>query len=139
MLLRSETLLDLFAQAQAAAEHAYAPYSNFRVGAALLLNDGAVVTGCNVENAAYGSTICAERAALVRAVSERGPAIRIVAIAVANRNSAASAPCGACRQMLSEFVTDDAVVIFPREGGEPGAPVAFRELFPFGFHLEAPR
>src|SRR5271165_2860766 len=81
-----------------AAENAYAPYSGFRVGAALLLDDGSTVTGCNVENASYGLTICAERSALVRAVSEKGPQVRVKAVAVTNLNNAASPPCGACRQ-----------------------------------------
>ena len=67
---------------RSAADNAYAPYSGFRVGAALLLSDGSVVTGVNVENASFGLTLCAERSALVRAISERGPAIRIRAIAV---------------------------------------------------------
>lgn len=137
MLPRTEALDELFQHAQEAALHAYAPYSGFRVGAALLLADGSIVTGCNVENAAYGSTICAERAALVRAVSERGPGFRIAAIAVANRNQAASAPCGACRQMLAEFAAEDAWVVFPGEGGSAHAPVAFSQLFPFTFQLAA--
>ncbi len=129
-------LEELVSAAERAAENAYAPYSRFRVGAALLLADGAVVTGCNVENASYGLSICAERNAVFRAVGERGPGVLVVAIAVANRNGAASAPCGACRQVLGEFVTEDAVVVFPGEGGVPGAPVPFRELFPYGFKLE---
>ncbi len=125
----------LYTQAQVAAEHAYAPYSNFRVGAAILFNDGTVVTGCNVENASYGLTVCAERSAMVRAVSARGSAARISAIAIANLNGAASAPCGACRQVLSEFVTAEAIVIFPGEDGSRGAPVPFHELFPHVFSL----
>ena len=132
-------LAALFAQAQAVALHAYAPYSHFRVGTALLFDDGITVSGCNVENASYGLTSCAERNALFRAVSERGAAPRIVAVAVANANGAASPPCGACRQVLSEFVAEDAVVVFPGEGGDPGEPVLFRELFPHGFHLESRR
>ncbi len=121
--------------AERAAENAYAPYSRFRVGAALLLADGAVVTGCNVENASYGLCICAERNAVFRAVGERGPGVRVVAVAVANLQGAASPPCGACRQVLSEFVADDAVVIFPGEDGLRGAPVPFREVFPHSFSL----
>ncbi len=136
MMLREQTLHSLFAQARQAAAHAYAPYSQFRVGAALLLDDGSIITGCNVENASYGLTICAERSAVVRAISERGGALGIVAVAVANENSSASAPCGACRQVLSEFVTPEAVVIFPIEGGEPGPVLAFSQLFPHTFRLE---
>ncbi|MGA7521344.1 MAG: cytidine deaminase [Acidobacteriaceae bacterium] len=124
----------LRATAAEAAERAYAPYSQFYVGAALLFDDGSIVTGCNVENMSYGLTSCAERNALFRAISERGPGRRIRAIAVANRNRAASPPCGACRQVMSEFVTPEAVVCFPGERGPETQP--FAELFPFGFSLE---
>lgn len=117
-----------------AAGHAYAPYSKFYVGAALLFDDGAIVTGCNVENMSYGLTSCAERNALFRAISERGPGRKIRAIAVANRNEAASPPCGACRQVMSEFVSADAVVIFPGDSGPENRP--FAEIFPFSFRLE---
>ena len=128
-------LLDRLREAAAeAATRAYAPYSRFYVGAALLLDDGSVVTGCNVENMSYGLSICAERNALFRAISEGGSGRRIRAIAVANRNGAASPPCGACRQVMSEFVTPDAVVCFPGEQGQETRP--FAELFPFGFALE---
>jgi cytidine deaminase len=133
----AETLERLSAAAAEAARHAYAPYSNFCVGAALLFDDGSVVTGCNVENVSYGLTICAERNALFRAVSERGPGRRIVAFAVANRNQAPSPPCGACRQVLSEFVTADALVRFPGENGPET--MRFADLFPRGFTLDPHR
>lgn len=100
-----------------AAANAYAPYSGFRVGAALLLSDGAVVTGCNVENASFRLTSCAEQAAIARAVAMHGPQIRVRAVAVANLNSSASMPCGACRQTLAEFAPDEAPVLYPGEGG----------------------
>jgi cytidine deaminase len=119
--------------AASAAGHAYAPYSGFKVGAALLLESGEVVTGANVENASYGLTICAERAAIFRAVARQGPELRILAIAVANRNGAASAPCGACRQVLSEFMGGSGVVLFP--GAKGLEQCHFDELLPFVFHL----
>jgi cytidine deaminase len=131
--LSPEVFADLFERAQAAAEHAYAPYSQFRVGAALLFDDGTIVTGCNVENASYGLTSCAERNALFCAVSDQGPRRRIVAIAVANLNHVPSAPCGACRQVLSEFVTAQAHIVFPGEHGEPCRPLPFADLLPYGF------
>src|SRR5271155_2500258 len=93
-----EKLLEVAGQA---AENSYSPYSGFRVGAALRLSNGETVTGTNVENVSYGLTICAERSALVRAVSQFGPKIRVEAVAVANLNNAASPPCGACRQLLA--------------------------------------
>jgi cytidine deaminase len=114
-----------------AAENAYAPYSQFYVGAALLFDDGEIVTGCNVENVSYGLTSCAERNALFRAVSERGPRRKIAAIAVANRNGAPCPPCGACRQVMSEFVTPGAVVTFPGDNGPVVRP--FAEIFPCSF------
>ena len=125
----------LLEHARRAAEHSYSPYSHFRVGAALKLSNGEIVTGANVENVSFGLTVCAERSALVCAISKFGPAIRIEAIAVANLNDTASPPCGACRQMLSEFVSSDAVVSFPGDSGLELRP--FRELLPFIFHLDA--
>ncbi|MGA3069730.1 MAG: cytidine deaminase [Terracidiphilus sp.] len=124
-------LEELLAEALEAAQHSYSPYSGFRVGAALRLTSGAIVTGTNVENVSYGLTICAERSALVQAVSRFGPAIRIEAVAVANLNHAASPPCGACRQVLAEFILPDAPVIFPAAGGVSAMP--FSELLPLAF------
>jgi cytidine deaminase len=117
-----------------AAEQAYAPYSRFRVGAALLLEDGAVVTGCNVENCSYRLTSCAEQGAIARAVAERGPGIRVRAVAVANLNGAASMPCGACRQTLSEFGGDGMVVLYPGEGG--AMETTLGELLPWAFRAK---
>jgi cytidine deaminase len=124
----------LMAAAHEAAGHAYAPYSKFRVGAALLFEDGFVATGCNVENVSYGLTICAERNALFSAVGARGAGHKIVAIAVTNLNATPSPPCGACRQVLSEFAAADAVVYFPGEKGPETQPLAI--LLPFSFHLD---
>ena len=124
----------LMAAARRVAKNSYSPYSNFRVGAALLLSNGAVVTGTNVENVSYGVTICAERSALVRAVAEFGPAIRIRAVAVANLNDAASPPCGACRQMLAEFAEPDAPVSFPAADGV--RTMSFSEILPCGFEMK---
>ena len=129
------TLLSLLDQARQAAQNAYAPYSGFHVGAALRLTNGEVVTGVNVENVSYGLTLCAERSALVRAVSKFGPEIRIEAAAVANLNDAPSPPCGACRQVLAEFILPDAPVIFPADGGARTLP--FRELLPLAFEMKA--
>jgi homotetrameric cytidine deaminase len=126
-----ENLLEL---ARQAALHSYSPYSGFRVGAALRLTNGEIVTGTNVENVSYGLTICAERSALVAAVSEFGPEIRIKAVAVANLNNAASPPCGACRQMLSEFILSEAPVIFPAADGPRTMP--FSAMLPLAFEMK---
>jgi len=125
---------ELLAQAVHAAQNSYSPYSHFRVGAALKLTNGQIVTGTNVENVSYGLTICAERSALVAAVSGFGPDIRIEAVAVANLNHAASPPCGACRQVLAEFTLPDAPVVFPAADGQRVMP--FTELLPLAFDMK---
>jgi cytidine deaminase len=119
------------------ARQAYAPYSGFRVGSALLLTNGETVTGANVENVSYGLTICAERSALVRAVAQFGPDVRIAAAAIVNLNDAPSPPCGACRQVLAEFMDPEAPVSFPanRSGVIASITLPFRELLPYGFDL----
>jgi homotetrameric cytidine deaminase len=124
-------LEDLLEQARQAAHHSYSPYSGFQVGAALKLTNGAIVTGTNVENSSYGLTLCAERAALVRAVSQFGPQIRIEAAAIANLNNAPSPPCGACRQVLAEFILPEAPVLFPAAEGLRSLP--FADLLPLAF------
>ena len=125
----------LLAAARKVALNSHSPYSRFRVGAALRLSNGAIVTGTNVENVSYGLTICAERSAVVRAIAEHGPQIRIEAVAIANLNDAASPPCGACRQVLSEFIDPDAPVVFPSATGTRTMP--FRELLPLAFEMKA--
>jgi cytidine deaminase len=103
---------DLVAAAARARDHAYAPYSHFAVGAAVRAADGAIYSGCNVENASFGLTVCAERNAVANAVA-RG-ATRIIAVAVVTENGAL--PCGACRQVLSEFNPDMLVLVVDAAG-----------------------
>lgn len=129
--LTPQTVEQLHTAAQDAAQHAYAPYSGFRVGCALLFDDGQIISGCNVENVSYSLTICAERSALVRAISEFGASFKIVAVMVTNMNYAASNPCGACLQMLSEFTTPDTVVYF--SSGAETVQKLFSELLPCAF------
>jgi len=106
---------DLFTEAKKIAEKAYAPYSKFRVGAALLCEDGKVVTGVNVENRSFGLTVCAERSAVSTAVTMGYR--RFSAIAVCTPDSQEpTGPCGACRQVLSEFMPPDAPVRFAGKG-----------------------
>lgn len=95
-------------------ERAYAPYSNFKVGAALLGKSGKIYTGCNVENASYGATICAERSAVVKAVSE-GERV-FTALAVVTDCRKPGAPCGICRQFLSEFGLDLRIILANLQG-----------------------
>jgi cytidine deaminase len=89
--------------AKGAMKHAYAPYSHFQVGAAILLKDGRIFTGCNVENSSYGLSICAERNAVFAAVTASARKPEIMAVAVVNQRAVPCSPCGACRQVLAEF------------------------------------
>lgn len=121
---------ELVDQAFAMLKLSYVPYSGFPVGAAICCEDGTVFTGCNVENAAYGSTICAERTALVKAVSE-GHRDDLARIAVAGNSADYCWPCGPCRQMLYEF-NPDMTVLVARGDGE-FVSLSLRELMPHGF------
>ncbi len=120
-----------------AAHHSYSPYSHFRVGAALLLTSGEIVTGTNVENGSFRLTCCAEQVALTRAVAEHGPTVRLQAVAIANLNEAASTPCGACRQTLAEFGDDQTLLLFPGEHGEL-CETTLGHLLPQAFRLTTP-
>ncbi len=120
--------------AHAALRRAYAPYSRFRVGAALLTETGSLYAGCNVENASYGLTNCAERTAIYSAVAAEGPAMRIRVIAVWSNPERPCAPCGSCRQVIFEF-GPQALVMFQ---GPQGVQEALgSELLPAGFVLES--
>ena len=99
----ARTRATLLQKARAAMKYAYAPYSNFPVGAAVLLSDGRIFTGCNVENASYGLTICAERNAVFAAVAASSKKPVIMAVAVVNKRGIPCSPCGACRQVIAEF------------------------------------
>jgi cytidine deaminase len=132
-----EQIADLRHRAQTAAHHAYAPYSHFRVGAALLLADGSIVTGCNVENTSYRLTVCAEQCAIASAVALHGPGIRIRALAIANLNATASQPCGACRQTILEFSAPDTLLLYPGES-DATSQATIAQLLPAAFLLPHP-
>ena len=120
---------DLFKMAKAARESAVAPYSNFKVGAVLESDDGRVFTGCNIENASYGLTICAERVAIFKAVSEGVRTFsRITVIADA---PSITPPCGACRQIIWEFCGDVPVMMFDLQGNSEE--MSMSELLPKAF------
>jgi cytidine deaminase len=119
----------LFAEAGKAAESAYAKYSKFRVGAALLADDGTVFTGCNVENRSYGLTICAERTAVVKAVSQGFRSFSALAISTPDSEIPVG-PCGACRQVLSEFMPPESPVIFGGSGSER-VKTTIGDLYPY--------
>lgn len=127
--MNSEQRKQLIEASLAARQRAYAPYSEFSVGAAVLTEDGQIFSGCNVENASYGLTICAERAAVFRAVGAGSR--KLVAVAVAAEKGAS--PCGACRQVLAEFAED--MPVFLIDTDEPSSIVELRleELLPHRF------
>ena len=122
----------LIKSASEAAENAYAPYSNFKVGACILFDDGSTFCGCNVENASYGLTICAERNALSSAVAA-GKKTGLAAVAIFSPNSKLCYPCGACRQWIYEF-SHSALIAFEDENGEPIVK-NITELLPHAFEL----
>ncbi len=125
--ISSEQRDQLLAAARQVMDRAYAPYSKFHVGAAILTSDGKVFTGCNVENASYGLTICAERNAIFAAVAATGGKPVITAVAVATDPEIACSPCGACRQVIAEF-GKDAVIYY--KGPDGIKELSLAELLP---------
>lgn len=130
-VLSSETAKMLMAEAEKARHRAYAPYSGFAVGAALLFDDGSVVSGCNVENASYSLSLCAERNAMSTAVAMG--LTRPAAAAVAGPDGVFCPPCGACRQFLAEFNGAMPVIVKDAHGVRV---IALDELLPLGFSLK---
>lgn len=126
---QKESLLN---SAKAALLRSYAPYSKIQVGAAVLTEAGATYSGCNVENASYGLTNCAERSAIFTAVAAEGNKMRIRAIAIWSNLQGLCAPCGACRQVIFEF-GPNAIVLFQGQDGVQEIPAS--KLLPFGFVL----
>ncbi|KAG9096944.1 hypothetical protein FRC06_008167 [Ceratobasidium sp. 370] len=144
--LTPEEQQKLIAAAIQAKKAAYNPYSKFRVGAALLTPDGRIITGANIENASYGGTICAERTALVKAVSEGDK--KFLAIAVTSDVRAPLSPCGICRQFIREFCSLSTPVIMassnytPETASETVKILTVDEILPYSFgpeDLERPR
>ncbi len=123
---------ELLSIADKAMENAYAPYSKFHVGAALLCKDGTVFTGCNIENATYGATNCAERTAIFKAVSEGQRDFE--AIAIVSSGGGETFPCGICRQVMAEFAPEIKVVLRDEAGNEHIYPLV--ELLPKSFSLD---
>ena len=129
MLTQKNMSQPLSEAAIAAREHAYAPFSKFRVGAALEDAGGGVHTGCNVENATYGLTLCAERVAVFKAISEGAREFRRIAIAA--DTDRLTPPCGACRQILWEFCGDIEIVLVNLHGASEK--MQLKDLFPRPF------
>ena len=120
----------LIEKAKAVSSKAYAPYSGFKVGAALLTKSGNIFTGCNIENASYGLSICAERTAIFKAISEGEREFSEIVIYV--DSDQLFPPCGACRQVLSEFSKDLKVTII---SNKEKSETTLKELLPLSFHL----
>ena len=123
----------LLRAAEKVMKNAHAPYSKFRVGAAILLSNGKIFAGCNIENASYGMTNCAERTAIFSAVAQLGPRIEIRAVSVVNDQGVPCSPCGACRQVIYEF-GPDATIFF--QGAKGPKQVHITELLPEAFRLQ---
>ena len=125
---------DLFMLAKEARRSAYAPYSSYQVGAALITEDGSVYTGCNIENASYGATNCAERTAIFKAVSEGHRKIKMIAIAGGSGDKTNFAyPCGICRQVMREFSDPEELIIVVGDGREELRCHTLKELLPESF------
>ena len=131
--LTAKTRDRLLRSARKAMKNAYAPFSKFKVGAAILTGKGDIFLGCNVENSSYGMTNCAERTAIFSAVAEKGPKLEILAVAVTNAQGVPCSPCGACRQVIYEF-GPEAVVFYQSKNGWTESSIT--ELLPEGFRLK---
>lgn len=127
--MNAETLSRLIEEAADASKKAYCPYSGYAVGAAVMTEDGKIYSGCNIENASYSLTMCAERTALFKAVSDG--AKKIIAASVYSEGGKLPYPCGACRQALSEFCDENASVIV--SDGKETVIRTLSELLPLGF------
>ena len=123
----------LLAAARKVMKHAHAPYSKFHVGAAFLTTKGKLFSGCNVENASYGLTNCAERTAIFAAVAELGPKFEIGSMVVVNHKGVPCSPCGACRQVIYEFGPDSTILF---QGAKAWKKSHITELLPEGFRLQ---
>ena len=128
MTITDEAIATLVHTAIEASRNAYIPYSNYPVGAALRAKDGTIYSGCNVENASYSATVCAERTALVKAVSEGRQAFDVLVVATKNGGF----PCGTCRQVLYEFAPDLRIIIADLDG-QIKYDMRLADILPHGF------
>ena len=115
-----------------AMENSYSPYSQKQVGASILLTNGKEFTGCNIENSSFGATVCAERVAVWKAISEEGPDLKIASVIVATDASPPWFPCGLCRQVINEFADANCEIYLINKNGEEKR-FTHRELLPHGF------
>lgn len=128
-----KTVDELYELAVEARKNSYTPYSNFKVGAAIVFEDGDVVLGCNIENASYGLTNCAERTAIFKAVSEGKDMKKVVQFAIIADTLRPVSPCGACRQVISEFI-DENTDVYLMNLKKDVLIMKVKELIPYYFH-----
>lgn len=122
----------LMDKAKEASKYSYSPFSKFAVGAAVLMSNGSIYTGCNVENSSFGMTICAERCAIFKAVSEGQK--EILAVAIYSPNADDCYPCGACRQVMYEFQGENEISIITESKGNPVIR-KMKDFLPYGFRI----
>ena len=122
----------LMDKAKEASKYSYSPFSKFAVGAAVLMSNGSIYTGCNVENSSFGMTICAERCAIFKAVSEGQK--EILAVAIYSPNADDCYPCGACRQVMYEFQGQDEIEIITEDKGKLNIK-KLSDFLPYGFKI----
>ena len=113
-------------------QFSHSPYSTKKIGAAIQLSNGQIFTGCNIENASYGGTVCAERVAIWKAFSENANHLKIIAVAVASDEKSPWPPCGLCRQVMAEFSTGLTEIYLVNTQGQEKT-LTFAELFPYAF------
>lgn len=133
--MEQKQMVALIEKAIAAREYSYSPYSNYMVGAAVLTSDGEIYTGCNIENAAYGPTNCAERTAIFKAVSEGKRCFTAIAIVGGKKGSTGdyAAPCGVCRQVMMEFCNPEEMQVIVAKSTEEYKIFTLAQLLPEGF------
>lgn len=122
----------LIEKAKEAAKTSYSPFSKFAVGAAVMMSNGQIYTGCNIENSSFGMTICAERCAIFKAVSEGQK--EILAVAIYSPNADDCYPCGACRQVMYEFQGKNEIVVITEHENQP-VPRMLSDFLPYGFKI----
>ncbi len=130
--IKTNPSIDLIALALEARHFSHSPYSTKKIGAAIQLSNGKIYSGCNIENASYGGTVCAERVAIWKAYSENLKPITITHVTVASDEASPWPPCGFCRQVLAEFATADTEVTLVNTA-QKKTTLKFSELFPFAF------
>ena len=129
-------MIQLIDQAREVTKYAYAPYSNYHVGAALLFQDGSVVRGVNIENASYSVTNCAERSAIFSAISQGKNMQEVIAVAVVADGVRIGSPCGVCRQAMAEFFAPTTPVYLSLMQGDEFTTTSVAELLPFAFNKQ---